>query len=88
MELESLAEKLGIEIVRERLTEGHGGLCRLNKRYLLFIDKKLPVDEQVQLVIAALARFPLDGLQMLPRIRELLEEHRHNKARPGSAENL
>jgi hypothetical protein len=75
MELEGLAEKLGIQVIHEKLSLSTGGLCRLHDEYLLFVEKNLSEDEQVQVLVSALSRFPLDEIQMLPAIRDLLTEH-------------
>jgi hypothetical protein len=76
MELEGLAEKMGIQVIHEKLSQSRGGLCRLHDEYLLFVEKNLSADEQVQLLVSALSRFPLDNIQMLPAIRDLLTEER------------
>ena len=72
-ELEALAEKLGVEVVYERLPRCRSGLCRLNNQYLLFVDRALPEDAQVDIFVAALSRFPLDDLQVLPYVRQIFE---------------
>jgi hypothetical protein len=72
MELEGLAEKMGIQVIHEKLSQSRGGLCRLHDEYLLFVEKNLSAEEQVQLLVSALCRFPLDDIQMLPAIRDLL----------------
>ncbi|MEJ2428139.1 MAG: hypothetical protein P8075_04350 [Deltaproteobacteria bacterium] len=74
-ELEALAEKLGVEVVYERLPRCRSGLCRLNNQYLLFVDRALPEDAQVDVFVAALSRFPLDDLQLLPYVRQIFESH-------------
>ena len=76
MELEGLAEKMGIQVIHEKLSQSRGGLCRLHDEYLLFVEKNLSEDEQVQLLVSALSRFPLDDIHMLPAIRDLLIEER------------
>ena len=72
-ELEALAEKLGVEVVYERLPRCRSGLCRLNNQYLLFVDRALPEDAQVDIFVTALSRFPLDDLQTLPYVRQIFE---------------
>jgi hypothetical protein len=72
-ELEALAEKLGVEVVYERLARCRSGLCRVNNQYLLFVDRALAEDAQVDVFVAALSRFPLDGLQVLPYVRQIFE---------------
>ncbi len=80
MELESLAEKLGIQVIHESLSQSRSGLCRLYDQYLLFVEKNLSEDEQVQVFVSALCRFPLNDIQMLPAIRGLLAEDHTPKA--------
>ena len=75
MELEALAEKLGIEVVHEKLSQSRSGLCRLYDQHMLFIERNLNEDEQVQVLVTTLSRFPLDDIQMLPGIRHLLAEY-------------
>ena len=75
-ELEALAEKLGVEVVYERLPRCHSGLCRLNNQYLLFVDRALPEDAQVDVFVAALSRFSLDDLQVLPYVRQIFESQK------------
>ena len=72
-ELEALAEKLGVEVVYERLARCRSGICRVNNQYLLFVDRALAEDAQVDVFVAALSRFPLDGLQVLPYVRQIFE---------------
>jgi hypothetical protein len=73
MELESLAEKLDVQVTYEKLFPSRSGLCRLHDKYILFVDSRLREDERVQVFITAFSDFPLDNLQVLPRIRQLLE---------------
>ncbi len=75
MELEALAEKLGIQVVYERLPRSRSGLCRLYDKYMLFVERNLDEDEQVRIFVEALSRFQIDNIQMLPRIRHILQEY-------------
>ena len=72
MELEALAERLGIQVIHEKLPQSRGGLCRLHDQYILFIEKNLSDGEQVDLFVSALSRFPLEHFHVLPRVRQLL----------------
>jgi hypothetical protein len=76
MELESAAARLGIQVVHEKLPGTRSGLCRLRDQHLLFVDKRLRTEEQTEVFLNALSRFPLENLQLLPRVRELLEQRR------------
>ncbi len=71
-ELETLAAELNVEIRYEAL-EGPGGLCKYGDRTCIIANRSLAVNERVHLLSRELARFPVDDLFMVPRIRELLE---------------
>jgi hypothetical protein len=75
MELEALAEKLGIQVIYERLPRSRSGLCRLYDTYMLFVERNLDEDEQVRIFVEALSRFHIDNIQTLPRIRHILQEY-------------
>jgi len=75
MELEGLAERLGIHVIRERLVDSRSGLCRLHDQYMLFIEKNLKEEDQVEVLIAALSRFSLDSYQVLPGVRRMLTDY-------------
>ncbi len=79
MELEALAEKLGIQVIQERLPKSRSGLCRLRDQYMIFIERNLEEEEKVEVMAGALSRFPLDNTQMLPGIRQMLEEYSHSE---------
>lgn len=86
MELEALAQKLGIEVIHEKLSQSRSGLCRLHDQHMLFIERNLNENEQVQVLVTALSRFSLDNIQMLPGIRHLLAEYQlKNQANPEQA---
>jgi len=79
MELEAAAAKLAIQVVHEKLLGTRSGLCRLRDQHLLFVDKRLRTEEQIEVFLTALSRFPLENLQLLPRVRELLEQYRERE---------
>lgn len=49
-----LAEKLGYTVRQEWLGGTRGGACRYGGRKWLFVDLSLPVEEQLEQVLAAL----------------------------------
>ena len=81
-ELMQLAAQLEIEVVREPIEEGQGGLCRVYDRRYLFVDPTTPLLDQVELFVVALAALPTDHLYVRPRLRELLERARQRRPRP------
>jgi hypothetical protein len=42
---------------------------------MLFVERNLDEDEQVRIFVEALSRFHIDNIQMLPRIRHILQEY-------------
>ena len=81
-----LAELLiaqGYSVRREELKQGHGwkvasGSCRLNRQKLIFVDRKLPQDEQItfliQRITAAGFRPTQEQIAQLPeKIQEMLQ---------------
>jgi len=83
MELESAAARIGIQVVHEKLPGTRSGLCRLRDQHLLFVDKRLRTEEQIEVFLTALSRLPLENLQLLPRVRELLEQYREREKSLG-----
>jgi len=87
MELEALAEKLGIQVIYEKLSQSRSGLCRLNDQHMLFVERNLYEDEKVEVFVSALSRFPLENIAMLPGIRDLvMEYHSRNDTHAESNE--
>lgn len=74
-ELETLAERLGIEVQYEHL-EGSGGLCRYGGQFHLILNRTLSPRERVEAFVQALAIFPLDDVFVLPRLRAMIEAQR------------
>lgn len=73
--LSEILKCVGVEVRREELKSGYGwravsGACRLNEQPLLFIDRKIPQDEQISLLLERLTlladRITPDQLSDLP----------------------
>jgi len=78
--LEDLAERLGVEIVYQKLGEDEflvrGGLCKVNGTFKVFIDRSKSVDDQIKILAQGLSSFDTEEVYLFPYIREIL-----NKAR-------
>ena len=76
--LEDLAFRLGIEIVYEKLGEAdfsvEGGLCKVKGAYKIFMDPSAPIEVQIEILVRALSSFQIEGVYLLPFIREILEK--------------
>jgi hypothetical protein len=74
-------ERLGIEVRKEQLGGGGGGLCRLRDRRVLFIDLDADAATQLDRSVAALAKVPeVDALYLSPELRERIDACRRTEA--------
>ena len=76
--LEGLAEQLQIpvdyvDLATEELA-GRGGLCVLRGERRIIIERTLNFREKTRLLAAGLAKFDLEGVYLLPAVRQALEE--------------
>ena len=76
--LEELAEKLGVEIVYEKLGEEElsvgGGLCKVRGTYKIFMDRSETMEGRVEILARALSSFDTEKVYLLPFIRKILEK--------------
>jgi hypothetical protein len=84
-ELEALAARLGVSVRAEPFGRGvlerRGGLCWVDGRPLVVMDDKLAVPDRIGVLAAALAQFDLDGVSVVPLVRERIDEARTGKKR-------
>lgn len=78
--LEQLAERLEIDVRYEAMGgergASAGGLCRLNSRRMIIIDRNAPRAEQVGVLLDSLCRSDLEALYVPPAIRAELDRRR------------
>ena len=77
-ELKVAAEKLGLQIREERLLREVGyrvrsGHCRLRADEIIFLERGLPVQAQIDVLVDELAHRPLDDVYLSPAARALVE---------------
>ena len=74
-ELEQAAEALHIKVIYERLSPeaSPGGLCKVNGEYRVMIDRHLPVQERLYVLLGAVARFSVDDVYLSPEVRKAVE---------------
>ena len=75
-ELESIADKLQIEIRYEPL-DGRGGLCKVRGETFVIVNESLPVEEKVKVIASELSNFNTTGIFMLPKVREIIKDPSH-----------
>jgi len=71
-ELKELAEQLDIKVRFEK-TNARGGLCQVNGKYHIIIDRNASKDYKINIMSDSLKKFDLDGMYLSPKIRELLD---------------
>ena len=74
--LETVAAQLGIEVRYESLIDDeifvHSGGCQVRGRHLILIDSCRSTFERARVLARELAKFELEDLYILPRIREFI----------------
>ncbi len=75
--LENLAEQIGISIRYDDLADPEvaatSGLCTVHGRHFYIMDRSNSLSQKISLLTQCLCRMNLDGIYVLPAIRELLE---------------
>jgi hypothetical protein len=78
--LEELAERLGIEIVYQKLGEEEfsvkGGLCKINGTFKIFLDLSKSLEDQINILAQGLSTFDTEEVYLFPYIRNVLEKAR------------
>ncbi|MDI6797568.1 MAG: hypothetical protein QMD09_11510 [Desulfatibacillaceae bacterium] len=88
-ELKMLCEKLGVTVSERVLKSGAirvtSGLCVVRGEARLILDRKLPDDEKVDILLENLARIPMDSVFVIPHLRERIDSFREsNKIVPAA----
>lgn len=75
--IESLARNLSLAIRYEK-GSFHGGLCRVEDQQAFIINKDLSTSEKIKVFARELADMDLEGIYILPAIRERIEDEKTN----------
>ena len=72
--LQHIFEKMAVEV---RFRKGYfkGGLCRLNEKNIIYLNRSLPDEKNIQILIQELSKFNLEGLDISPQIKEMLRKN-------------
>ncbi|HIF63251.1 MAG TPA: hypothetical protein EYQ35_03730 [candidate division UBP10 bacterium] len=76
--LKEVAESVGLEVREEKLHRDAGysvqsGLCTVDGKEVLLLDRKVPVAERLELLAIALKDSDLVGQYLDPELRELID---------------
>lgn len=80
--LEDLARKLNVEI-REGHYEGKGGMARWRDGWVMLIDRSMPTEARISLLLDELRKLDTEHVFVLPAIRELFDRRNQRTSRPG-----
>ena len=76
-ELTGLLEAHGVAIRKEALDESGGGLCRIQGKTVLFLDKRASVSELVTLCADAVVQIvDIDNIYLRPELRQLFQSQK------------
>jgi len=84
-ELTQAAERVGLQVRRERLLRevgyrARGGACRLREKDLLIIDSAQSLADQLEVLLEALRTRDLETLYLSPAARRLLQNQADQQA--------
>ena len=77
-ELKELAKRLGFEVRQEKLLREVGyhvrsGSCRVRDTNIILLDRALPLEAQIEVLVEVLSGSRLDDVYLSPEARRLLE---------------
>jgi hypothetical protein len=77
-ELKRLAEQLGFDVRQEKLLREVGyhvrsGSCRVRDTNIILLDRSLPVNAQIDVLVEELSGSRFDDIYLSPEARRLLE---------------
>ncbi len=82
--LETLAKTLDVEIRYEK-GDFTGGLCRVDERSILLLQKTDPAHRKISVLARELGALNLDHIFVMPSLRSLIEAEA-SSGRPGESE--
>lgn len=71
-DLIEICNKLEIKVRFEK-TNAKGGLCKVNDKYMIIIDRKASDEYKANVIASSLKKFNLDNLHLKPNIRDFID---------------
>ncbi|UOD34123.1 hypothetical protein DSN97_08135 [Deferribacteraceae bacterium V6Fe1] len=71
-DLTEICDKLDIKVRFEK-TSAKGGLCKVNDKYMIIIDRKATDEYKANVIAASLKKFNLDNLHLKPKVRDFID---------------
>lgn len=76
--LMEIAEKLDIRVAEQNLrttgVNAKSGLCRIRGERVFIMDKRLLVNEKIELLADCLRQMPLEEIYIMPAVRNILDK--------------
>ncbi|MBS0014240.1 MAG: hypothetical protein KFF46_09745 [Desulfobacterales bacterium] len=76
--LMEIAEKLDIRVAEQNLrttgVNAKSGLCRIRGEWVFIMDKRLLVNEKIELLADCLRQMPLEEIYIMPAVRNILDK--------------
>ena len=74
-DLVALLEQYGVEIRREAMGGGGGGLCVIKGKKIFFVDTECPIAEMTAICSRAVNELlDIDSVYIRPQVRQVLEK--------------
>ena len=75
-----IAEKLDIRVAEQNLrttgVNAKSGLCRIRGERVFIMDKRLLVNEKIELLADCLRQMPLEEIYIMPAVRNILDKNK------------
>tara|TARA_B100001175_G_scaffold286074_1_gene267548 strand:+ start:474 stop:731 length:258 start_codon:yes stop_codon:yes gene_type:complete len=77
-EFESLAEKLGLKILKGK-GDFIGGTCTVNNKKVIVVNKQKPMEQRLKTLAESLLEFNLEEIFIVPAVRDYIENQNTKK---------
>tara|TARA_A100000164_G_C21238600_1_gene465979 strand:+ start:86 stop:343 length:258 start_codon:yes stop_codon:yes gene_type:complete len=77
-EFESLAEKLGLKILKGK-GDFIGGTCTVNNKTVIVVNKQKPMEQRLKTLAESLLEFNLEEIFIVPALRDYIENQNTKK---------
>jgi xanthine dehydrogenase iron-sulfur cluster and FAD-binding subunit A len=71
-ELTEICNKLDIKVRFEKTT-AKGGLCKVNDKYMIIIDRKATDEYKANVIANSLKKFDIENLHLKPKVRDFID---------------
>tara|TARA_A100001011_G_scaffold309907_1_gene326338 strand:+ start:432 stop:692 length:261 start_codon:yes stop_codon:yes gene_type:complete len=73
VEFESLAEKIGLRIIKG-IGDFQGGSCIIKDEKVIVVNKRKPVEQKLKILASCFNKIDLNGVYIVPALRAYIED--------------